>query len=99
DVRRMVLDAFALGILPDVDRDALPAELVLSPNREEAAILLGREPADREDPDLVQIARSYRAVVNCYGEIATPDGERWSVRVGGPGLGTSGSGDVLAGAI
>jgi NAD(P)H-hydrate repair Nnr-like enzyme with NAD(P)H-hydrate dehydratase domain len=38
-------------------------------------------------------------VVNCYGEIVTPDGERWSVRAGGPGLGTSGSGDVLAGAI
>jgi ADP-dependent NAD(P)H-hydrate dehydratase len=99
DVRRMVLDAFALGILPDIDRDALPAELVLSPNREEAAILLGREPTDDEDPDLVEIARRYRAVVNCYGEIVTPAGERWSIRAGGPGLGTSGSGDVLAGAI
>jgi hydroxyethylthiazole kinase-like uncharacterized protein yjeF len=99
NVRRMVLDAFALGILPDVDRDALPAELVLSPNREEAALLLGHEPADDEDPDFVEIARRYRAVVNCYGEIVTPDGERWSVRAGGPGLGTSGSGDVLAGAI
>jgi hydroxyethylthiazole kinase-like uncharacterized protein yjeF len=99
DVRRMVLDAYALGILPDVDRDALPDELVLSPNREEAAILLGHEPGDDEEPDLFEIARRYRAVVNCYGDIVTPDGEQWSVRAGGPGLGTSGSGDVLAGAI
>jgi ADP-dependent NAD(P)H-hydrate dehydratase len=99
DVRRMVLDAYALGILPDVDRDTLPDELVLSPNREEAAILLGHEATDDTDPDLVEIARRYRAVVNCYGEIVTPDGESWRVRAGGAGLGTSGSGDVLAGAI
>jgi hydroxyethylthiazole kinase-like uncharacterized protein yjeF len=98
-VRRMVVDAYALGILRDVDRDSLPEELVLSPNREEAAILLGHDPEDDEDPDLVEIARRYRAVVNCYGEIATPDDERWNVPAGGPGLGTSGSGDVLAGAI
>ncbi|KHK99038.1 sugar kinase [Microbacterium mangrovi] len=98
-VRRMVLDAFALGVLPHIDRDALPDELVLSPNREEAAILLGQEPTHGEHPDLGEIARRYRAVVTCYGEITTPDGTSWRVRAGGPGLGTSGSGDVLAGAI
>lgn len=93
----LVLDAFALGILPDIDRAALPPELVLNPNQEEASILLGREPED--DPDLFEIARRYEAVVNCYGRVVTPTGESWSVPGGGPGLGTSGSGDVLAGAI
>ncbi|WP_243076627.1 ADP/ATP-dependent (S)-NAD(P)H-hydrate dehydratase [Microbacterium sp. SS28] len=97
-VRRLILDAFALGILPRVDRSLLPAELVLNPNREEAAILLDRDPADAE-PDLSEIARRYDAVVNCYGRIVTPAGERWRIQAGGAGLGTSGSGDVLAGAI
>ena len=97
-VRRLVLDAYALGILPDVDRGTLPAELVLNPNRDEAAILLGEEPGG-DDPDLVEIARRFDAVVNCYGRVVTPSGESWRVDGGGPGLGTSGSGDVLAGAI
>jgi NAD(P)H-hydrate repair Nnr-like enzyme with NAD(P)H-hydrate dehydratase domain len=47
----------------------------------------------------VEIARHYDAVVNCYGLVVTPTGECWEVQGGGPGLGTSGSGDVLAGAI
>ena len=45
DIRCLILDAFALGVLPDVDRHLLPADLILNPNEEEAAILLGREPA------------------------------------------------------
>lgn len=94
----VVLDAFALGILPRFDRARLPAHLVLNPNREEAAILLGRELRD-DGPDLLEIARRYDAVVNCYGHVATPDGDSWHAEAGGPGLGTSGSGDVLAGAI
>jgi ADP-dependent NAD(P)H-hydrate dehydratase len=99
DVRCLVLDAFALGILPDLDRSALPTSLILSPNQEEAAILLGREvDPDRED-DVLEIARRFEAAVNCYGTIAAPDGRTWRVEEGGPGLGTSGSGDVLAGAI
>ncbi|MDO9063464.1 MAG: NAD(P)H-hydrate dehydratase, partial [Microbacterium sp.] len=46
-----------------------------------------------------EIARRFDAIVNCYGTVATPTGRTWQVKVGGPGLGTSGSGDVLAGAI
>ena len=98
-VQRMVLDAYALGILPEIDRDTLPDDLILSPNREEAAILLGQDPAVGRGPDLAEVARRHRAVVTCYGEITTPGGESWRVDAGGPGLGTSGSGDVLAGAI
>ncbi|QIG38724.1 NAD(P)H-hydrate dehydratase [Microbacterium sp. 4R-513] len=98
EVRCLVLDAYALGILPRVDRTALPRDLVLNPNHEEAAILLDRDPDDGE-VDLVEIARRYDAVVNCYGHVVAPTGEAWDVPGGGPGLGTSGSGDVLAGAI
>lgn len=96
--RRLVLDAYALGILPDVPRHRLPDELVLSPNREELGILLERDLGDEAD-DMRDAAAKHRAVVGCYGTIAHPDGRSWLVDEGGAGLGTSGSGDVLAGAI
>jgi NAD(P)H-hydrate repair Nnr-like enzyme with NAD(P)H-hydrate dehydratase domain len=93
-----VLDAFALGVLPDVERSRLPDELVLSPNKDELGILLGRR-LDDERADVVEVARRFGAVVGCYGTVAHPDGRSWTVGEGGAGLGTSGSGDVLAGAI
>ncbi|GAB2847196.1 NAD(P)H-hydrate dehydratase [Microbacterium insulae] len=95
---RVVLDAFALGVLDEVDRSLLPEELLLSPNREELELLLGREAAD-EDDDVREAARTRRAAVGCYGSMAHPDGRAWRIDEGGAGLGTSGSGDVLAGAI
>ena len=95
----LVLDAFALGVLADIDRSALPVDLILNPNKEEAGILLGRELADDATADLLEIARRFDAVVNCYGLVIHPDGRSWRIDAGGPGLGTSGSGDVLAGAI
>ncbi|HEX5859798.1 MAG TPA: ADP/ATP-dependent (S)-NAD(P)H-hydrate dehydratase [Microbacterium sp.] len=95
----LVLDAYALGILPDIDRSRLPAALILNPNVEEAEILLERDAGEDRAADVLEIARRFDAVVNCYGVVATPDGASWNVPGGGPGLGTSGSGDVLAGAI
>jgi ADP-dependent NAD(P)H-hydrate dehydratase len=95
----LVLDAFALGILPDVPRDRLPADLILNPNEEEAAILLGHPMGKDRAADLLEIAGRYEAIVNCYGTVAAPGGVVWEVDAGGPGLATSGSGDVLAGAI
>ncbi|SFR92409.1 yjeF C-terminal region, hydroxyethylthiazole kinase-related [Microbacterium sp. cf046] len=99
DIGCLVLDAFALGILPDFPRSRLPRVLILNPNEEEAAILLGRDLGGDRVAEVSEIARRFDAVVNCYGTIATPAGRAWVVRAGGPGLGTSGSGDVLAGAI
>lgn len=96
--RRMVLDAYALGILPEVDRRDLPDDLILNPNKDEAGILLGRDLSDGV-ADICEIARRYDAVVNCYGVVARPDGASWRIEEGDSGLGTSGSGDVLAGAI
>jgi len=101
--RLLVLDAYALGVLPDVDRRRLPQTLILTPNREELAILLQADDADELGDDLAAAAREaaarYRAVVSCYDVIADPDGRCARIGGGGPGLATSGSGDVLAGAV
>lgn len=94
----LVLDAFALGVLPGLGYLALPADCVLSPNTEEAGILLGHDVDDPADA-VVAIAARYGAAVTCFGEIADPGGSRWHVEASGAGLGTSGSGDVLAGAV
>jgi NAD(P)H-hydrate repair Nnr-like enzyme with NAD(P)H-hydrate dehydratase domain len=53
------------------------------------------------------VADKYRAVVTCQGAIAEPRSSRaaasgaglWEITTGHSGLGTSGSGDVLSGAI
>jgi hydroxyethylthiazole kinase-like uncharacterized protein yjeF len=100
----LVLDAYALGVLPQIDRGRLPDDLVLTPNREELALLLegapgGREAGDDLASDVREVARQYRAVVTCYDTVAGPDGAMWHVGGGGPGLATSGSGDVLSGAV
>ena len=97
----LLLDAFGLGVLPGLPEvsERLAGRLVLTPNTGEAARLLGRDLGDDLPGDIVAIAERYNAVVSCQGEIADATGSRWSVGAGGPGLGTSGSGDVLAGAI
>ncbi|MFF2030899.1 NAD(P)H-hydrate dehydratase [Arthrobacter sp. NPDC058192] len=104
-----VLDAFALGSLPELQDElaAWAGRLILTPNITEAAILLGQDVDDlhRQVPDL---AEKYQAVVTCQGVIARPGGSKgkaadepglWEITTGHSGLGTSGSGDVLAGAI
>lgn len=107
DETGVILDAFALGVLPRVDAArALEGRLVLTPNPAEAARLLddGTDPDDLDDPGalldaLESVARSYGAVVSCQGLVVTPDGRSWEVTTGTGGLATSGSGDVLAGAV
>jgi hydroxyethylthiazole kinase-like uncharacterized protein yjeF len=98
---QVVLDAYALGCLPRV-RDAarpLAGRLVLTPNATEAAFLLERD----EVGDLTQAARAvadrYGAVVSLRGHVADPEGRSWVDESGHIGLGTSGSGDVLAGVV
>lgn len=102
----VVLDAYALGALANVEDQSGPwkGRLILTPNPKEAGILLGREPGDLP-ADVAEIAERYQAVVSCQGLIARPPGdapeeaELWKITTGYGGLGTSGSGDVLAGAI
>ena len=95
----MVLDAFALGVLAGVDVSGWRGRLVLTPNKVEAALLLGIDEDQLElERDVARIALRYGAVVSCYGIVS--DGDRMlRITEGGAGLGTSGSGDVLAGAI
>jgi NAD(P)H-hydrate repair Nnr-like enzyme with NAD(P)H-hydrate dehydratase domain len=109
----VILDAYALGCLPKLLDELEPwaGRLILTPNPTEAAILLGRD-VDLGGDDgglaaaVVEIAEKYRAVVSCQGLIARPAGgdapeaaDRWEITTGYGGLGTSGSGDILAGAI
>ncbi|MHA4947763.1 NAD(P)H-hydrate dehydratase [Micromonospora sp. SD19] len=89
----LVLDAYALGALSHAP-DLLVGSgrpVVLTPNVTEAGHLLGRDPGDDLD--------RYEAVVSLYGHVAAPDGRGWREESGDAGLGTSGSGDVLAGLL
>ncbi|MGO4783087.1 NAD(P)H-hydrate dehydratase [Cryobacterium sp. W22_MBD10_FK3] len=95
----LLLDAFALGALAGLGADFRPAtELVLTPNLTEAGLLLGHD-IENHEADIERIAVRFRATVSCQGVIAAPTGQRWLVGTGQGGLGMSGSGDVLAGAI
>lgn len=107
DVCPLVLDAAAMMRLPE-HRDALArhrGRYVLTPHAGEMAGMIGIDKAEVEaDPAAVaaRVADEYGAVVILKGAcsfIATPDGEAVSCSHGNPGLGTSGSGDTLAGLL
>ena len=99
----VLLDAFALGVLPAAAtkvRRALAGRLVLTPNAGELARLLEVREIGDDDVDgaVRDVARRYDAVVTAKGRVAAGD-DMWRETAGDTGLGTSGSGDVLAGAI
>ena len=96
----VLLDAYALGALghaPELG-EPLKGRLILTPNATEASFLLGEDVDDLTE-GMVQVAARFGAVVSGGGMVVEPSGRIRAVQVGGPGLGTSGSGDVLAGAI
>lgn len=103
DETAVVLDAYALGILPQVaDRlGALRGRMVLTPNLTELARLaeVDEVSSDELEELVPALAKRYGAVVTCFNVLADPDGRVWLNSAGHGGLGTSGSGDVLAGAI
>ncbi|MBD0416967.1 NAD(P)H-hydrate dehydratase [Oryzicola mucosus] len=78
---------------------------VLTPHAGEMANLLGidRETVESKPAEIAEtVARDLNAVVILKGAetfIADPGGNMWFYRGGGVGLGTSGSGDVLAGVV
>ncbi|GAA3509325.1 NAD(P)H-hydrate dehydratase [Georgenia daeguensis] len=99
----VVLDAFALGVLadaPDDVLDALRGRLVLTPNLVELARLLGREEIEDDDAAdaVVETAGRFDAVVCGHGFVSAGD-RLWRKTTGHTGLGTSGSGDVMGGAL
>lgn len=97
-----VIDAGALhGFAPPT----WPSRCVLTPHAGEMAHLSGHSKAVIEERP-VEIARDYASengvVLLLKGPtsvLADPEGSVWLHRGGHPGLGTSGSGDVLAGCI
>jgi hydroxyethylthiazole kinase-like uncharacterized protein yjeF len=90
----LVVDAYALGALSHDPKLLLdrPQPAVLTPNQKEAEVL--------GSTDAAELAARYGAVVSCHGHIAAPrGGGRWLEEGGDIGLGTAGSGDVLAGLV
>lgn len=97
----VVLDALGLtcGGMDDDARKRLSDRLVATPNHKEARFLLAGDVPAHDLDAAAAIASSLGAVVTLRSSIAAPDGRRWVDESGNSGLGTSGSGDVLAGAI
>ncbi len=100
----VAIDGYALRALRPETVAPLAGRLVLTPNKAEAAQLLravpdAPDPADDPAGTAAAIARRLDAVVTFHGHIADADGNRWWDQSGHAGLGTSGSGDVLAGLV
>lgn len=103
----VVLDAGALEGLLEQAAALRPVagRLVLTPHAGEMAALTGQDKAIIEaDPAAAarHVAERLQAVVALKGvvtHVAAPDGRLWRYEGGAAGLGTSGSGDVLAGVI
>jgi ADP-dependent NAD(P)H-hydrate dehydratase len=94
----VVLDGLALTALAGQPDLLSGVAAVLTPNSGELAALLdGQELEGLEAA--AEVARRYGAVVSSPGWVAAPDDRCWRVEAGGIGLGTSGSGDVLAGLV
>ncbi len=96
----VLLDAVALTAVAGTPEllDGLTGRVVLTPNSGEMAALQGDDGRDGEDAARA-VAERYGAVVAVRGAVASPDGRVWRDEAGGIGLGTSGSGDVLAGVV
>lgn len=94
----VVLDGVALKALAGHPALLDGVEAVLTPNSSELAALLEQDDAEG-DAAAHEVCRRYGAVVSAPGCVAAPDGRTWRIEAGGIGLGTSGSGDVLAGLV
>lgn len=99
----VVIDALALLSMTRVPEGVLSrvrGRLVLTPNRQEAEDLLpARSPRADAWTISCRAAERYDAAVTMEGHVVAPDGRRWRSKERLPGLGTSGSGDVLAGLV
>ena len=101
---RLALDAALLKKLPVPRRARIPTPVLLPHSGELAALLDCDERQIDGDPIGcgLHAARRYRAIVLVKGvtsHVVTPAGESWTYEGGAPGLGVSGSGDVLAGIV
>ena len=103
----VVLDALAMSAVTEDPGclEHLQGRAVLTPNLHELALTLGWD-EDKVDADpreaSLRLAARTGVCVSAGGPVAWtahPDGRSWRGSVGGPGLGTSGSGDVKAGVV
>ena len=99
---RLALDAALLHALEPTPSDQMA---VLLPHAGELASLLDCDESEIEDDPVgcgLRAAQRYSAIVLVKGvksHVVTPSGEVWKYNGGAPGLGVSGSGDVLAGIV
>jgi ADP-dependent NAD(P)H-hydrate dehydratase len=99
----VLLDALAMEAVKVAGR--FPHPVILTPHAGEMAHLTGHGKEDVQE-DAVSLAlrqaAAWNAVIALKGAttaIATPDGRAWTHCLFAPGLGASGSGDVLAGLV
>lgn len=105
DEAALVLDALALtcGALTQDLLGRFKGNVVITPNEAEMKRILdslqgSEDESDAEGLELaIEVAKTLGVVVAYGGSVATPDGRCWRDGTGNAGLGTSGSGDVLAG--
>lgn len=101
----LALDAALLHSLQPLTPDERPTLPVLLPHAGELSSLLDCEEEEIEREPIrcgVRAAELYRSIVLVKGvtsHVVTPGGEAWTYEGGAPGLGVSGSGDVLAGIV
>jgi hydroxyethylthiazole kinase-like uncharacterized protein yjeF len=102
---RVALDAALLRSLDEVRDHHRHSAPILLPHAGELASLLDCEEQEIEGEPVrcgLRAAQLYGSVVLAKGVIShvvTPEGEAWTYEGGAPGLGVSGSGDVLAGIV
>lgn len=97
----VLLDAFGATTLPELDpelQDRLRGRLVLTPNEGELARLLEVDEVDSLPEATVTASERFGAAVGCD-QWMVWEGNVWQASSGDTGLGTSGSGDVAAGAV
>lgn len=105
DDTALVLDALALtcGALTKDLLSRFGGRVIITPNEAEMRRILDSLDGVENDDDAeglalaAQVAGTLGVVVAYEGMVATPDGRCWRDGTGNAGLGTSGSGDVLAG--
>lgn len=101
---RLAFDAALLHELQPLKADR-PSPPVLLPHAGELASLLDCDEEEIEREPIrcgLHAAERYRSIVLVKGVIShvvTPTGDAWTYEGGAPGLGVSGSGDVLAGIV
>jgi ADP-dependent NAD(P)H-hydrate dehydratase len=101
----VALDAALLRALDPAGKPRRPSTPVLLPHAGELASLLDCDSGEIERDPVgcgVGAAELYRSIVLVKGvvsHVVTPDGSCWTYEGGAPGLGVSGSGDVLAGIV